>query len=76
MIVLWLLFIYSGIKRQGSSRDRKISTQSLRSDKSDDEHSCEAESAVISDDQESPDGPEVEEQDYSRYMPWIKVQGC
>ena len=52
-----------------------MSTQSLKSDRSDDEHSGEADSGgMMSDEnQESPDYQEPDEQDYSKYMPWIKV---
>ena len=58
-----------------SIKSRKVSTQSLRSECSDGE-SVEADSAgVLSDDnQDSPDNTETQdEQDYSKFMPWIKV---
>lgn len=57
----------------GSVKSRKVSTQSLRSECSDGD-SGEADSGgVMSDDnQESPENTE-DEQDYCRYMPWIKV---
>lgn len=62
----------AGMRRLGSMKARKVSTQSLRSDRSDDEHSGEADSVMLSDEaQESPD--DCDEQDYSKCMPWIRV---
>ena len=63
------------MKRLGSVKSRKVSTQSLRSECSDGEHSGEADSGGMMSDEntESPDHPDTEEQDYCKYMPWIKV---
>ena len=53
-----------------------MSSQSLKSDHSNEEdHSGEGESGEPMSDEntESPEPSDNEEQDYSKYMPWIKV---
>ena len=68
-----------GIKRLGSIKGRKVSTQSLQSTVSFEDGEAqvkdEVESVGIQSDdiQESPDLVEVNDQDYSKFMPWIKV---
>lgn len=64
---------FSGLRRLGSVKARKVSTQSLKSDRSDDEHSGDVDvgDVMSGDDQESPD--DCDETDYSKCMPWIKV---
>ena len=63
-----------------SQSSRKVSTQSLRSDQSneDDHSTCggEAESPGIGSDEnvDSPADVDEQEQDYSKCMPWIKVR--
>ena len=74
---------FSGLRRLGSSKSqssRKVSTQSLRSEQSnDDEHSMgagEVESPGVGSDEnvDSPAAEDEQDQDYSKYMPWIKVR--
>ena len=71
------------MRRLGSIKSRKVSTQSLQSTASTDEHEgvmVATEEEVLSDDipQEvhSPDQnlEQDDDQDYSKFMPWIKVR--
>ena len=81
----------AGLKRTASSRARKVSTQSLKSDRSDEEHEVNVSVSGVTnlnlnestdipcmdsqqDIQDSPDLSEADDQDYSKYMPWIKVR--
>ena len=48
-----------------------MSSQSLASDRCSDDGTAVDGEDVVSDD--SPDQPDTDEQDYSKYMPWIKV---
>ena len=66
------------MRRLGSVKSRKVSTQSLQSNISidQDEEPLEEQDSggMMSDEaQESPDVPEQDDQDYSKFMPWIKV---
>ena len=68
-----------GIKRLGSTKGRKVSTQSLQSTVSFEDGECqvkeETESVGLQSDetQEYPDLVDGSDQDYSKFMPWIKV---
>ncbi|CAH1781834.1 unnamed protein product, partial [Owenia fusiformis] len=67
----------TGIKRMGSLTNRKVSIQSTKSERSDEDHTfddyTEAPPLVTTTD-EPQDSPEVEEEiDYSQNMPWIKI---
>jgi hypothetical protein len=74
-----LLLFLAGMKRTGSTKSRKVSTQSLQSTVSFED----GEPQVIDEDesvgrlsdelQESPDMVDMDDQDYSKFMPWIKV---
>ena len=55
----------------GSVKSRKVSMQSLASERSDDVE-AEPEACASEEVQES---PEQDDQDYSKFMPWIKVCG-
>ena len=68
----------TGMRRLGSVKSRKVSTQSLQSNISIDQEGEPPEEAdsggMMSDEaQESPDIPDQDDQDYSKFMPWIKV---
>ena len=73
------------MKRSGSQRSgRKVSTQSLVSERSDEEgmrvdnvrveDAGEESPGMLSDEtQEAFEFPDVDDQDYGSFMPWIKV---
>lgn len=66
--------IISGIKRFGSIKSRKVSSQSLQSDKvmvGDEDHD-DIES-VLSDENEQTDVPETDDFSMCRNMPWVRV---
>lgn len=70
---------FAGLKRSGSVKARKVSTQSLRSDSSDVEpRDMEAADSggLMSDENPDQSPDESDEHDYSTYMPWIKVSAC
>ena len=63
------MLLTPGVHRTGSTKSRKVSTQSLQTEKMDEALSDEAGGT----EDLTQLAEEEEEYDYSKYLPWIKV---
>lgn len=69
-----LCFIaFSGIKRFGSIKSRKVSSQSLQSDKLMEDEDRDDGESVMSDEVEPTEAPEADDFSLCRNMPWVRV---